>query len=143
MTLHEVLKAIENGQDIFTFDITALARIFGEVEDKQRYSKSAGAWESYEPPSSKVLDAQSECVRAGKVKEAKKSKRKKSKRKKRIKHAAEVAEQFAGIDGGHHKQWVIDQMLRAMLGTKGYREFVAKYNAPEEYEDWDKGSVAP
>ncbi len=34
----------------------------------------------------------------------------------RIKAAIEVAIQYGGIDGDHHKAWVIDQMLRQLTG---------------------------
>jgi hypothetical protein len=36
--------------------------------------------------------------------------------KERIKKALEYAVRYGGIDGGHHKQWVIDQMVRALTG---------------------------
>lgn len=59
----------------------------------------------------------------------------------RIRKAVEVAERYGGIDGGHHKQWVIDQMLRALLAHK-YDSWVKEMNADEEYDDWDVG-IAP
>lgn len=34
----------------------------------------------------------------------------------RIKAALEVAVRFGGIDGAHHKSWVIDQMVRCLTG---------------------------
>jgi hypothetical protein len=34
----------------------------------------------------------------------------------RIDAAVEVAIRYGGIDGEHHKAWVIDQMLRHLLG---------------------------
>lgn len=59
----------------------------------------------------------------------------------RIAAALEVIEQYGGIDGGHHKQWVLDQVARALLGG-GYREWVIAMKAgedgPETYE-WDEG----
>lgn len=46
--------------------------------------------------------------------------------------------------GSHHKSWVIDQVLRALTGSR-YLEFVkaARYgeDGPETY-DWDTG-IAP
>jgi len=82
----------------------------------------------------------------------------------RIKKALELAVQFGGIDGDHHKAWVIDQMVRVLtgcptiqlpledgslvddLGESGeYRELVRAAcegeDGPETY-DWDIG-VAP
>ncbi len=59
----------------------------------------------------------------------------------RILQAVDIAEQNAMFDGSHHKMWVIDQMLRALLGNT-YDDWVARYNEDEEYEDWDTG-IAP
>jgi hypothetical protein len=59
--------------------------------------------------------------------------------------ALEVIERFGGIDGSHHKQWVIDQIARALLGDK-YEEWTkemrGKYDPKTEefeYEEWDVG----
>jgi len=61
-----------------------------------------------------------------------------------IQAAMAIIEQFGGIDGEHHKTWVIDQIARALLGD-GYEPWVATYCAgedgPETYA-WDIG-VAP
>lgn len=43
-------------------------------------------------------------------------------------------------DEAHHKAWVIDQMVRALLGD-GYKKWVADYRANGKYS-WDKG-IAP
>lgn len=45
--------------------------------------------------------------------------------------AVEVARRYGQIDGAHHKTWVIDQMLRHLLGPVGYTSFVRDYS-----EDW-------
>jgi hypothetical protein len=55
--------------------------------------------------------------------------------------AIEVVERFAGIDGEHHKQWVIDQMMRCLLGDE-YERWVKDRNSDTEYEPWDVG-IAP
>ena len=34
----------------------------------------------------------------------------------RIQKALELAVQYGGIDGDHHKRWVIDQMVRTLTG---------------------------
>lgn len=44
------------------------------------------------------------------------------------------------IDGAHHRLWVIDQMVRVLLGDM-YSEFVDRYEENGEYE-WDTG-IAP
>lgn len=57
--------------------------------------------------------------------------------------ALEIA-RLGKIDGGHHKAWVIDQMVRALTGDR-YEEWVrdvcAGEDGPETY-DWDCG-IAP
>ena len=58
--------------------------------------------------------------------------------------AIEIAVRYGGIDGEHHKAWVIDQMVRALAGDR-YAEIVRDAKAgddgPDTY-DWDEG-VAP
>lgn len=54
--------------------------------------------------------------------------------------ALDVAFRYGQIDGDHHKLWVIDQMLRLILG-EGYEEFVQKFQASGDYE-WQTG-IAP
>jgi hypothetical protein len=49
----------------------------------------------------------------------------------RIERAVEVAIRFGGIDGSHHKAWVIDQMLRHLLGD----EYDARIKASLHGED--------
>ena len=49
------------------------------------------------------------------------------KKKERIKKALDFAMRYGGIDGGHHKMWVIDQMIRALcdcpMVTKKAKDF--------------------
>jgi hypothetical protein len=56
--------------------------------------------------------------------------------------AIAVAARYAGIDGAHHKQWVIDQMLRSLMGTDEYASWRLDRDAEKDYEQWDEG-VAP
>ena len=62
----------------------------------------------------------------------------------RIEKAIDLAVRYGGIDGEHHKTWVIDQMVRALAGD-GYDEIVrdakAGEDGPETYS-WDVG-IAP
>jgi hypothetical protein len=51
--------------------------------------------------------------------------------------ACAVALEWGGIDGAHHKMWVIDQMLRILAGGK-YESLIALYERSGEYE-WDTG----
>jgi hypothetical protein len=53
-------------------------------------------------------------------------------------------ERYGGIDGDHHKQWVLDQVVRALTGD-GYEQWVVEQcdgeDGPNTYE-WDEG-IAP
>lgn len=65
---------------------------------------------------------------------------------KRIRKALDLAIRFGQIDGAHHKTWVIDQMVRALVGGKReynalVKEVCAGEDGPETYS-WDEG-VAP
>jgi len=62
----------------------------------------------------------------------------------RIQAAIAVAHSYAQTDGAHHKAWVIDQMVRSLVGDD-YPVFVRDYckgeDGPNTYE-WDEG-IAP
>lgn len=62
----------------------------------------------------------------------------------RITMALDLALRFGGIEGDHHRAWVIDQMVRALLEDE-YDEWVrvakAGEDGPETYS-WDEG-IAP
>lgn len=60
----------------------------------------------------------------------------------RIVEAVGIATHYGMIDGAHHKQWVIDQMLRAMMGKEKYKKWIENYNAEPDYDNWDEG-IAP
>jgi hypothetical protein len=65
-------------------------------------------------------------------------------RAQRIKDAIDLAVQYGGIDGAHHKAWVIDQMVRTLAGDM-YDEIVRRARAGEDGPDtytWDCG-IAP
>lgn len=64
----------------------------------------------------------------------------------RIQQAIDMAVRYGGIDGAHHKDWVIDQMVRILAGDKErYQQIVADAkdgeDGPDSYE-WDEG-IAP
>lgn len=62
----------------------------------------------------------------------------------KIDEAINMAVRYGGIDGAHHKAWVIDQMVRILAGDN-YEKIVAEAKAgedgPDTY-DWDEG-IAP
>ena len=58
----------------------------------------------------------------------------------RIDKVIEIAYRYAQINGTYHKMWVIDQMLRELLGN-GYDKFVKEYEADDKYT-WNTG-IAP
>lgn len=61
-----------------------------------------------------------------------------------IKEAVDLAVAYGGIDGSHHKDWVIDQMVRVLSGDE-YDDVVRNAcngeDGPNTYE-WDIG-IAP
>ena len=64
----------------------------------------------------------------------------------KIKDALDIAYKHGQTDGTHHKAWVIDQMVRRLLGDV-YDEWVEKYkhndeDDPGDYYEWDEG-IAP
>lgn len=64
----------------------------------------------------------------------------------RIDNALSLALNYGQIDGGHHRVWVIDQMVRALTGTpEDYEAWVSEAkrgsNGPDTY-GWDTG-IAP
>jgi len=59
--------------------------------------------------------------------------------KTRILASVELIQKYGPIDGGHHKMWVLDQVLRTLL-DKSYDDFVKEYST-DGYE-WDEG-IAP
>lgn len=56
----------------------------------------------------------------------------------------EIINRWSGVDGSHHKQWVIDQIVRVLTG-EGYQKWVEDWEdgeeGPETYK-WDEG-IAP
>lgn len=63
----------------------------------------------------------------------------------RIKQALSLAWRYGQIDGGHHKMWVIDQMVRVLCGSnEEYSKWVEAYETPDgqDYYEWDTG-IAP
>ena len=55
--------------------------------------------------------------------------------------ALDIAFQYADFDGGHHKMWVIDQMVQALTGD-AYEAWVKNYEGEDEEYEWDRG-IAP
>ncbi len=62
---------------------------------------------------------------------------------KKINDSLEIILQYGGYDGLHHKQWVLDQVVRKLTGKK-YAKWVKEHNGKidsngdTEYE-WDVG----
>ena len=64
----------------------------------------------------------------------------------KVKKALDFIHKWGGIDGGHHKQWTLDQLVRILTSDNiEYKEWVEIYQAgedgPDTYE-WDEG-IAP
>ena len=64
----------------------------------------------------------------------------------KIDAALDIIYHFGGTDGGHHKQWVLDQVVRYLTGdTKAYTAWVKNYQDGEDglnIYKWDVG-IAP
>lgn len=71
----------------------------------------------------------------------------------RIKQALDMITRFGGIDGDHHKSWVLDQIVRILCGTaEAYQAWVRNYEGDRVYDaeedeeipeyEWDTG-IAP
>lgn len=61
-------------------------------------------------------------------------------------NAVDLILQYGGIDGAHHKQWLLDQTLRILLQDQ-YEEIIKNYNSMKDengelYGEWDEG-IAP
>ncbi len=55
------------------------------------------------------------------------------------KAAIDIMTEFGQMDGAHHKAWVIDQAMRALLGDE-YNDFIWAYEKDAEHV-WDKGII--
>ena len=65
----------------------------------------------------------------------------------RVKDALDLILRYGGIDGAHHKQWVLDQVVRTLLETEdAYKKWCDESrdgeDGPETYDEWDQG-IAP
>jgi hypothetical protein len=63
--------------------------------------------------------------------------------KEKVKKALDLIDEWGGIDGGHHKQWLLDQLVRVL--SDDYDEWVNSYQDGEEgpeTHEWDTG-IAP
>lgn len=63
----------------------------------------------------------------------------------RVVKMIQTAVQYGNIDGGHHKMWVINEMLRAVMGEDDLKALIDAYTAPDtdgDYYFWDEG-IAP
>lgn len=62
----------------------------------------------------------------------------------RVQAALKMITRYGGVDGGHHKQWLLDYVVRLLTGD-GYeawvKDFCAGEEGPKTYE-WNEG-VAP
>ena len=59
------------------------------------------------------------------------------------KKALDLITEWGGIDGAHHKQWLLDQLVRTL--AYDYDEWVIQFNYGDEGQhtyEWDEG-IAP
>jgi hypothetical protein len=57
------------------------------------------------------------------------------------KQVVELIERYGMIDGAHHKQWLLDKILKTILEEK-YQTWLDSYNSEPDYDPWDPG-IAP
>ena len=64
----------------------------------------------------------------------------------RTQKALDVIQQNGGVDGSHHKQWVLDQVARILTETpEAYQVWCRSYSYDDKgeyYGEWDEG-IAP
>ncbi len=63
----------------------------------------------------------------------------------KIQKVYELIGRYGSYDGGHHKQWVLDQILQQTMTEEEYKAWLADYadgeDGPHTYA-WDQG-IAP
>lgn len=52
----------------------------------------------------------------------------------KISEALDIIQRYGGCDGGHHKDWVLDQVVRILTGD-GYDKWVADAKAGDDGPD--------
>lgn len=62
-----------------------------------------------------------------------------------IQGALQLISDYGGIDGGHHKQWVLDQVVRLLTNSdSAYADWLSDHEAAEDgikmYE-WNEGII--
>jgi hypothetical protein len=55
-----------------------------------------------------------------------------------VQKVIKITLQYGMIDGEHHKQWLLDQILRICL-EEFYDKEIEKFNADKNYKEWDVG----
>lgn len=62
------------------------------------------------------------------------------KNKERIATAVEIIALYGHLHGKQYKAWVVDQVLRSLVGKKAYVKFIKNVNSPM-YDPWDVGKA--
>lgn len=98
----------------------------------------------------KQFDTEQECIDYIKI-WVLKMKKNTNDLERKIGQALDIAFKYSQIDGSHHKAWVIDQMVRVLLGD-GYKKWIERYMfngedpidtlQTDNYYEWDTG-IAP
>lgn len=60
----------------------------------------------------------------------------------RIDQAVDLIYNYGGTDGAHHKQWVLDQVLKLLLDAEDYDLWIKNYEGEDNEYEWDIG-IAP
>lgn len=59
----------------------------------------------------------------------------------RLSEVYELVLEALNVEGEHHKAWLLDQMVRVIVGEENYEAALAEY-VEEVGEPWDVGSPA-
>lgn len=53
--------------------------------------------------------------------------------------AIDLILRYGSNDGAHHKQWVLSQVLKILMGEDAYKKFIEEDPTHGEYGEWDEG----
>ncbi len=60
----------------------------------------------------------------------------------KIERAIDSIKSYGMIDGEHHKQWLLSNTLKLLMGSNGYHTWKDLYDYDDDYDNWDEG-IAP
>lgn len=66
------------------------------------------------------------------------------KEQEKLKNILNLIDRYGMIDGSHHKQWLLDQIVKVILTPEEYEKWITEFDEEEQEEFiwWEKG-IAP